>query len=211
MYRALCCYLLSLQHEKLELGSNLLSLLGQVTTGLTAGQLRSFVQQLAAAAERSAASAAADRALRRRAKGAAEAEPASLQAEAAAQDVGQQPDAAAAQARQQEGWSGSAAPPTAQQPRQEPPSLEQLAVGLLPALMPLSKEDAAAVREWTARVHSPLPPEVRCGVGAPGGGHGVMGHMAQGVLEDAFAVLPEEASGHHGSVANKVGGCSFMR
>ncbi|PSC70654.1 IQ and AAA domain-containing 1 [Micractinium conductrix] len=157
------------QHEKLELGSNLLSLLGQVTTGLTAGQLRSFVQQLAAAAERSAASAAADRALRRRAKGAAEAEPASLQAEAAAQDVGQQPDAAAAQARQQEGWSGSAAPPTAQQPRQEPPSLEQLAVGLLPALMPLSKEDAAAVREWTARVHSPLPPEEAPKDGKKGG------------------------------------------
>lgn len=41
------------------------------------------------------------------------------------------------------------------------PSLVELALQLLPGFAPCSKEYLGTLREWTERVHQPLPPEVR--------------------------------------------------
>lgn len=172
----MCCLLRPgpLQRNGLELGQKL-SLFGQLTAGLSAGQLLDFVQQLAAAqrAEQAATAAVCKHASSR--EGAAMSEhavegstaPAPVHAESALQEDGD----LHADVQQAQPWVGQA--PLAQQGLQAgvqqvqlrqlqgAASLEELALRLLPGFVPYSRNDAAALREWTARVHQPLPPEVR--------------------------------------------------
>ncbi|KAL4420798.1 hypothetical protein ABPG75_010454 [Micractinium tetrahymenae] len=161
------------QRKGLDLGQAA-SLLSQLSAGLSAGQLQAFVQQLAAAykaADAAAASGGGSRASSRAgaaasgqavedgsAAGALQAEPASQDVSTAtvlAEQAQQAKQAAGLAAVQQGAQAGSK---RAQQ-RPEAPCLEQLALGLLPAFAPHSREEAAALREWTVRVHQPLPPE----------------------------------------------------
>lgn len=112
------------QQEGLEASSQV-SLLAQLTEGLSAGQLLAFVQQLAARMGDSRA-----------------------QRGTGGQSTGG--GAAPAEQQQREG-----------QQQQPLAPLVQAALELLPAFPPVKPEEAQALREWTARVHSPLPPEVR--------------------------------------------------
>lgn len=111
---------LFVQREGLDASAHL-SLLAQLTEGLSAGQLLAFVQQLAQHMRGSGP------------------------AEGAAGQPAERPAAAALFQQQQQ--------------QQEP--LVQAALELLPGFPPVKPEDAQALREWTARAHSPLPPEVR--------------------------------------------------
>ena len=113
-----------MQREGLEASAHL-SLLAQLSEGLSAGQLLAFVQQLTAHMRDGAAAAGA---------------------------VGQPaaPILVAGRPAEQQ--------PPAQQPLAP---LVQAALELLPGFPPVKPDDAQALREWTARAHSPLPPEVR--------------------------------------------------
>lgn len=115
------------QRESLDLQESL-SLLAQLTEGLSAGQLQAFVQQLA---------------LRMLEVPAA---PASTAAASAADAAGQA-----------EGSLGSRSS-VGKEKRQKPLALVEAALEVLPGFAP-QKEDAAAMREWTAQVHQPLPAE----------------------------------------------------
>lgn len=115
------------QQEGLEASSHV-SLLAQLTEGLSAAQLVAFVQQLAARMGDSKA---------QRGTG------------------GQCTGGGAAPAAQQQRQGQQA-----QQQQQPLAPLVQAALELLPAFPPVKPEEAQALREWTARAHSPLPPEV---------------------------------------------------
>lgn len=126
-----------MQREGVELDGSL-SLLASLTEGLSAGQLRAFVEQLAERMQGGAAVLAGS--------------------------------GAAAGACQVQGGGAAAGPAMAGCKAQQGHVLsepEELALQLLPAFAPVKAEEAQALREWTARAHSALPPEVRRGV-APG-------------------------------------------
>lgn len=122
------------QRERLDLGASL-SLLVQLTEGLSAGQLQAFVAQLAAGMRRGTA----------------------------------QPT------RTEQGEGGAAALAGGEPPGSDPArqsgaagtALQELALELLPGFSPAKAGDLQALQEWTARVHSPLPPEVRWLAGLP--------------------------------------------
>lgn len=141
-----------LQREGLDIDS-CASLLVQITAGLSAGQLLAFVQQLKAAREaaaiRDAAAAAAAPAARAASTPQPQRSP-SVVRWAHAVAAGAKQDATFLP--QQQGQQ--------KQTQHQAPELEDLAVEVLPSFVPLSSEDAAALREWTVRVHLPLPPEV---------------------------------------------------
>ncbi|PRW20260.1 IQ and AAA domain-containing 1 [Chlorella sorokiniana] len=122
------------QREGLDASAHL-SLLAQLTDGLSAGQLLAFVQQLAAHMQ---GGGAAD---------CAPAEPAAAVGTLSEQQQGQ--------------GEQQAQPPLA--------PLVQAALELLPGFPPVKADEAQALREWTARVHSPLPPEEEPKEGKKGG------------------------------------------
>lgn len=132
--RLSCSPLLPTQREGLEASAHL-SLLAQLSEGLSAGQLLAFVQQVAA---------------RMRGDAGATAGAAGRPAE---------PVLAAGSATEQQ-----------EQKQQALAPLVQAALELLPGFPPVKPEDAQTLREWTARVHSPLPPEVRRLLGTFDGG-----------------------------------------
>lgn len=157
----------SLQRHGLDLGQKL-SVLSQLSAGLSAGQLQAFVQQLAAEAAAAASgthgiSGAGTNAAWQAGEGGSAL--GTIQAEAAVQDVSevaaavQQAQQAAGQAPcvQQEMRAGT----RQGRQRQGAPTLDELALQLLPGFAPCSLDEVAALREWTVRVHQPLPPEVR--------------------------------------------------
>lgn len=153
------------QRHGLDLGQKL-SVLSQLSAGLSAGQLQAFVQQLAAEAAAAASgthgiSGAGTNAAWQAGEGGSAL--GTIQAEAAVQDVSevaaavQQAQQAAGQAPcvQQEMRAGT----RQGRQRQGAPTLDELALQLLPGFAPCSLDEVAALREWTVRVHQPLPPE----------------------------------------------------
>ena len=123
-----------MQREGLDLPQPSLTLLAQLSQGLSAGQLQAFAGQLAARMHDGVQGAGSS-----------------------GGGGGASPGAAA-------GASSTAAGAQCQ-PKRQPPALLDAALELLPAFAPLPADEAAALREWTARVHEPLEPEEDAGEG----------------------------------------------